>query len=279
MAGAPKSVKESPKPVLIRKLLPKYIDAKLLYVDVINELPAEANLEEIFESAGEQFDEKVLPFFKKKAGVVSAAELDAQLRNQGSSLRLMKKSWTENELVKYMTKQKIETQPELTRAELLAYYDEHKQDYAVEAKARWEQLVVRFDRFDSRTKARDSLAALGNKIYFGASFQATARNHSQGLRASGGGQQDWTAKGSLVSTELENAVFELPIDKLSDIIESKIGYHIIRVQERQEAGYIPFPEAQSDIREKITSQKREEDFQAHLVKLRETIPVDILLDE
>ncbi|HMO13947.1 MAG TPA: peptidylprolyl isomerase [Pirellulaceae bacterium] len=278
LATAPETVRREQRENLIERLLPKYIEAKMLYIDVLAGLPAEADVDAIFESAGEQFDENVLPLIKKQAGIQSTSELDAQLRSQGSSLRLMRKSWSENELVKYIMREKVTAQSEVTREELLEYYRNNQAEFERKARARWEQVMVRFDRFNNKQEARNELAKLGNKIINGASLSAVAKNESHDINADKGGQYDWTVKGSLVSPELDREIFSLPLNELSEIIESKSGYHIIRVLERQEAGLVPFLEVQSEIKNKITEDRREAAFQSHLEKLRERIPVDILIE-
>lgn len=279
LAGAPPEVVKQFRGEIIRRILPRYIDSKLMYVDVISGLPKEANLDKIFEEAGKQFDEHVLPVLQKQAKMRSAAEMDAYLRSQGSSLRLMRKSWSENELTKYMTKEKIQSDPEVTRQELLEYYKENEDEFKVVARARWEEIMVKFDQFDDRLSAKKAMAEMGNKIVGGASFAAVARKSSNGFTASDGGKYDWTVKGSLVSPELDRAIFELPIDHLSEIIETQTGFHIVRVIERQESGHIPFVEAQTEIRKKLVQIKQDEEFKQHMAKLRRTIPVEILIDQ
>jgi len=279
LPNAPKSVRDQQRPELIRKLLPKYIDSKLMFVDVLTELPEEADLEGIFQSAAEQFDESVLPMLQEELGANSTAEMDAYLRSQGSSLRLMRKSWSENEFTKYMVRQKLDADPDISRQELLDYYRAHQNEFSVEAKARWEEIMVRFDRFSSRLEAKQAIAQMGNEIIYGASFPAVAKRGSHGLKADQGGRHDWTVQGSLLATSVDQAVFELPLNVLSDIIESQHGYHIIRVLERTEAGTIPFAEAQTEIRKKLQTEKRQEQYQKHLEQLRQSIPIDILIDE
>ena len=279
MTGAPKHIIDEQRPLLIRKLLPKYVDQKRMYVDVIANLPKEANLESIFSTAGEQFDEHVLPVLMEQAKAQSAAEMDAILRSQGSSLRLMRKSWTENELTKFMTREKVKVDQEVSRQELLDYYRENQSLYEIQAQARWEEIMVRFKSFPDRMSAKKALADMGNRIVNGANFAAVARKDSQNINASEGGKYDWTRKGSLAATELDEAIFNLPLNRLSEIIETRSGYHIIRVLERQDAGFKDFGEAQSDIREKLQEKKNEDAFQEHLKKLRNSIPVEYLIDQ
>ena len=74
---------------------------------------------------------------------------------------------------------------------------------------------------------------MGNAVLRGASFAVVARRESNGPRAEDGGRYDWTNQGSLASEKLDHAIFSLPVDVMSDIIEDQFGFHIVRVVERK----------------------------------------------
>ena len=57
-----------------------------------------------------------------------------------------------------------------------------------------------------------------------------------------GGRYDWTTKGSLVSDVIDQAIFSLPVGKLSRILEDEKGFHIVRVIEREDCGPCLLPE-------------------------------------
>ena len=137
--------------------------------------------------------------------------------------------------------------------------------------------MVRHDKFDSSSEAMSTIIELGNKIVYGASLSGVAKKSSHGFRAYEGGQHDWTTKGSLVMKEIDSALFELPVGELSDVIKTDQGYHIIRVLEREEAGVVDFVEAQVEIKKKLESEKRVAAFDDHIQKLRDSIPVEILI--
>ncbi len=75
--------------------------------------------------------------------------------------------------------------------------------------------------------------------------------------------------------DLDQLLFTIEPGKLSEIIATDQGFHIVRVMERSPEGFVPFAEAQSDIREKLLQAKREAVFREHLAKIRERIPVEI----
>lgn len=107
---------------------------------------------------------------------------------------------------------------------------------------------------------------------------AVAKKNSHGYMAFEGGQHDWTTKGALVLKSVDEAIFSLPVGKLSDVIESENGYHIIRVIERNDATKKPFLEAQVEIKERILNENRKKAFEEHVKKLKREIPVEYFLN-
>ncbi len=273
---APDAIKAQQRERLISLALPTQIDKRLLYVDVVKGLPPEADLDKMFESIGKSFDQEALPEFLKKQSFNSALEFDVYLRKLGGSLRQFRQAWIEDQFVKYFVSQKLKSNYEPTHAEMWKYYQEHLTEYSYAARARWQQLLIRFDRVPDKTEARRMIAELGNKVVYGASFEAVTRDNSQDLNADKDGQQGWVNKGSLAAEELDKAIFTIPVNELSDIIETKIGFHIVRVLERNEAGTTPFHEAQVDIKEKLIQQHRNKQLEDYINKLRRQIPIEIV---
>ncbi len=277
MPTAPENVKREQRKLVLEKLLNKYIESKMFYVDIIRGLPEGANVKDIYKTLGEHFDKEVLSKILKKNNVKTANAFDIRLRSQGVSLRQFRARWIEDEFVRYFLKDKITINPDVQHQEIIDYYRKNQETYRRKARARWEQIEVHFSKFTNRTQARQAIAKLGNEVVYGAPLTAVAKRGSHGLKATDGGQEGWVTQGSLVSKKLNEAVFSLPLNRLSDIIETDLGFHIVRVLERTPAGFVPFTEAQVEIKKKLTEKKREESFKKHLEKLRREIPVEILI--
>lgn len=275
MSTAPMSVKRREAKNILPRLLPKYIQGKLLLVDALESLPEGANVDDIYSSAGDQFDEMMVPQLMKNVNVESPAKLDAYYRALGSSLRNVRRSWIESELVKYMMRSKININPDVSHREMHEYYVENKDQYSVPAKVKWEQLMVRFDQFPNQDAARAALAEMGDEVVYGAPLAAVAKRSSQGFKASDGGQQGWTTRGSLVDKKLDDMLFNMEIGKLSNIVPTRGGLAIIRVIERQKAGFIPFEESQSEIKESLLSAKQDVEFQKHIANVKKRVPVEV----
>jgi parvulin-like peptidyl-prolyl isomerase len=279
IGGAPEDVKAKRRQEMIPQVLPRFVEAKILFLGSLQELPEGADIKGVLKQAEDEFDESQLEKVLKNSGLKSVNEFDAYLRAQGSSLRKIRQSWAQEQLTKYFLSRAVNIDNEVTHQEMLDSYRKNIETYAQPAKAKWEQIMIRFDRAGSRSKAKKKLVELGDNVVYGANFATVAKKESHGFLASQGGQHDWTTKGALVLSEIDNAIFSLPVGDLSDIIETSNGFHIVRVIERSEAMTKPFLEAQVEIKKRILDEKRKKAFDEHVKKLKREIPVEYYLNE
>ena len=82
--------------------------------------------------------------------------------------------------------------------------------------------MANLDHFSSRQEAYRAFE-MGNEVLRGGDFATMAQARSHGPTASKGGQHDWTSKGSLVSKEIDAAIFSLTVGRMSQIIEDSKG--------------------------------------------------------
>jgi parvulin-like peptidyl-prolyl isomerase len=269
--------------LLIQQQLKTVIESKLMYTAFLRQIPDKSRAvaePQIWQQVHKKFDEDELPGAMERADVKTPQELDAKLREYGWSIAKQRRTYGERALGMEGALQSVERNPVVTHQEMLDYYEDNADKYALPAAARWEQLSIRFDRTGSREEAYERIARMGNEIVLGgAPFWAVAQRDSHDIQAEQGGVHDWTTQGSLASKVLDQAVFSLPLGQMSDIIEDSRGFHILRVLERRAASRVPFTEAQVEIRKKIQGQKRQQQFQEYTERLRREIPVWTIYDD
>jgi parvulin-like peptidyl-prolyl isomerase len=263
---------------LTRRLLDSRIETKLAYQDAKRQLPAEA-VTRVEKNIADAFDREEIEKLMKRVGAASRQELDVKLQSLGSSLEIKRRAFVEQMLAQQWIRQKVKVDGEVSHEQMIGYYHEHIADFEAPARARWEELEVRFSRHPRREEAYALIAQLGNRVLRGEPLAAVAKQASEGITAANGGQRDWTTRGSLVSRELDDALFGLPLNEPSQIIEDKVGLHIIRVLERKDAVRTPFTEAQVEIRKKIKDQRVESQMKAYLENLRRQVPIWTVYDD
>ncbi len=268
--------------LFVQQLLPRKIEVKLVMLDFYRTIPADKRNEvlgNIDKQVEKQFFDAQVPVLMEQLEVESLTQLDAKLRSFGTSIGTQKSEFREQMMARTIIGDKINRTPEITHEQLLEYYREHSSEYDIPARARWEKLTARFDKYPDKAAADRAIVEMGNQVLRGAEFAAVARKLSQGTNATNGGYHDWTTKGSLVSEVIDQAIFTLPLHRLSPKLEDDRGFHIVRVTERQEAGRIEFLDAQQEIRNKLQEEDRKRQVRDYLDGLRKDTYVWTIFDE
>ncbi|MEM7784840.1 MAG: hypothetical protein AAF623_15935, partial [Planctomycetota bacterium] len=174
----PEAMKAQQRAIMVPQMLPQFVDQKLRFVSVVEALPDKVNLEDVISQAEKEFNENALPKMLEQSGYPSIVEFDAQLRFQGSSLKKFRKKWSEDQLTAFFFNQRIQSENDITHSELIEAYREKQQTYFIPAKSKWEQVMVRFDKFASKQDAQTAIVELGNQLIYGANLAAVAKKSS-----------------------------------------------------------------------------------------------------
>ncbi len=253
---------------LTRQALRQYVEVKAIFQEFFRDMVGTAAPKEIEETkkkvvtkAGKIFFEKQVPVLFQKYKVTTIAELEAKLQAKSLSLVTLKTQFVEQVLASELERKYVPEKFEIDRYDLLTAYQEgkNKGEWSVPGRVRWRQLTVRFDKHD-RQEADKLIREMGNQVFLGGKpFEAVAKQMSEGFTASEGGIYDWTTQGSLKSKEIDKAIFSYPLRELSGIIADDLGLHIVEVLEREEGHIKDFTEAQADLRESISNERRNQE--------------------
>jgi peptidyl-prolyl cis-trans isomerase D len=173
-----------------------------------------------------------------------------------------------------------------------AWYDSHGSDYKTPEKVHARHILIAFkgarsatgeaakrEKADAKKKADEIVAKLRQP---GADFVELAKAETD--EPSGkmsGGDLGYFAQDAMVK-EFSDVAFKLPKGQISDPTESPFGYHIIRVEDKQDKKEISFDGAREDIAKKLLKTERapkllEAKANDVLAALKEKRPVDDLL--
>lgn len=252
------------------------IDRKLLYNEFRRNVPAD-NLPKIEENLRQPFEERELPDLMKQLKVDNQRDLEIRLAQLGSSLADVRRGFNERIIAQEWIRSKVKVNEDVGPDEMIDYYRTHLSDYDYPSQARWEELMVRKDRFKDPAAAYAEIAQLGNLVWQsgtqkpvrGAAFAEIAKAKSDGFTAKDGGLHEWTTKGALQCKAIDEALFTtLQVGQMSPIIDSGPAFHIVRVLERKEAGRKPFTDVQADIRDRLKEKRYSKEAVKYLTKLR-----------
>ena len=156
------------------------------------------------------------------------------------------------------------------KEEIQKYYDEHKQEFI-----RPEQVALRSIEVNTAGKDATEVADLKKKaetalkrIRDGEDFGEIAKRYSDGATAKQGGYLGQYKRGEL-SKELEDAVFKMKRNDLTDVMETKQGFLIIQVLEHYDEGEQSLAKVENEINEKLYEKRMEPALREYLKTLRE----------
>jgi peptidyl-prolyl cis-trans isomerase C len=67
----------------------------------------------------------------------------------------------------------------------------------------------------------------------------------------------------------EEAAFAMDVNDISDVVETRFGYHIIKVTDKKDANTVSFEQAKEQIIEQLENQKKSELAQQYIKELKE----------
>jgi peptidyl-prolyl cis-trans isomerase SurA len=121
----------------------------------------------------------------------------------------------------------------------------------------------------AQAKANDLL----EQIRKGASFEDIAKKYSDGPSAAQGGDLGLFKRGALAK-ELEDKTFAMKAGDISDVIRTKQGYVILKVNQHQAAGIPDMKDVLPKLQDALYYQKLQPALRAYLTKLREEAYID-----
>lgn len=243
--------------MLIQKDIAAHIQQKLL-VERMKATLKPDQMKQMNAHIDQLFEKDQIPKLKKDLGVSNKTELELELNKKGTTLQNVKDNFALERLSIEFLVAKSEKPDPIERPDLIAYYNEHPDQFNIQPQVKWQQIQVSVNPKVSKSAAREKLNEAIEELNRGVPFDQVARKYSDGLTAKEGGTRDWMEEGNLADTKLEQKLFTMPLNQLSDIHEGKDAFCVVRVIDRKDAGRQPFSEVQEDIRAILVAEQNKQ---------------------
>lgn len=149
-----------------------------------------------------------------------------------------------------LTDADVRSRVQVTEDDLRAYYNDNISRFQLQNRAKVRRIMFStLGKTDAeieeiRRKAEEVLRQTRRP---GAKFEELARQHSEDSNSRDkGGDIGWIVPGQ-TEAEFERAAFSLPKGAISDVVRTKIGFDIIKVEEREQARTQPLEEVRAAI--------------------------------
>lgn len=207
-----------------------------------------------------------------KSGISDPDKFHDWIHEQtGMTYEDYKQQITDQYLTQRLVGQEIQSRINVPENEMHDYYDKHKGDFVRKDQVFLSQIVISTEGktpaqvAQAEKKAKD----LAERARKGDKFSDLARANSDDPEtAREGGQLPPTQRG-IMRPEIEAKVFSASKGTVLDpILVDKVGYVVLRVDDRFEAGQETFDEAKEEIQSILSRPKMEPKVREYLTKLR-----------
>jgi peptidyl-prolyl cis-trans isomerase C len=159
--------------------------------------------------------------------------------------------------------------------EIREFYDTNIDRFSKPQRIRASHILIKADESDAdtdRERKRVEIEGLRERLLAGEDIETLAADHSDCPSKSNGGDLGYFSRGQMVEP-FENAAFSLEIGGISEVVETRFGYHVIKLTEKEDAGVTPFEESREDITAYLFDMKKQEEISNILESLRESAEI------
>ena len=182
------------------------------------------------------------------------------LEAQNFTLGEFKKMETEKMIVSAMRSKNVRKNTIASPAKVEAYYKAHRDQFSSKEEVKLRMIMIPSHAADGEAAAQKALAdEIFTKLNTGAEFDRLAQIYSEDSTRDLGGDWGWVERKTLAGP-LEKVAFNLPIGKVSHIVEFSGNYYILKVDEKRGGDTKSLEQARPDI-EKLLIQQEAQDLQ------------------
>ncbi len=218
------------------------------------------------------------------------AELDKQLKSQnmteedfkalleayGRSFEEQKQQIMNGMAVKKMIEQQMAgTVKDANDRQIREFYDKNLRMYTTPEQVKASHILIgtssnepNSDPNTVKEAAKAKALELLEKVRNGEDFAELAKQYSSCPSGKNGGDLGFFGKGQMVP-EFEKAAFDLKVGQVSDVVETKFGYHIIKLTDHKDESVKPFDDVKAEIAEQLNNETKQRFAMDYIRKIQE----------
>src|SRR2546421_1037178 len=213
---------------------------------------------------------KRLDAIRTQNNLPSMEELEKAVSGQGTNWEDFKNNIRSTLLTQRVISSEVGSHITISDEEVTKYYEAHKTEFVRAEQVALREIVVNTegkkpeDLPDLKKKAETAL----KRVQDGEDFGEIAKRLSDGSTKSQGGFLGVYKRGEL-SKELEEKVFQMKRNQLTEVMETKQGYLVLQVLEHYDEGEQSLAKVKNEIMDKLYSARMEPAMREYLKTLRE----------
>jgi len=191
------------------------------------------------------------------------------LEAQNYTLGEFRRKEMEQMIVQAMRSHNVKTKNIISPTKVEEYYRKHREEFTSKETIKLRMIMIPGQKDTATAPAQKALAeeVLG-KLASGDEFDRTAQIYSEDSTRDNGGDWGWIEHNTLAGP-LEKIAFNMPVGRVSNIIDYAGNYYILKVEDKQGGTTKSLAEVRADIEKKLVQEEAQQIQERWIASLRE----------
>ncbi|MFZ5802292.1 MAG: peptidylprolyl isomerase [Candidatus Omnitrophota bacterium] len=200
------------------------------------------------------------------------AAMEKAMEEQGMTLRALRERVERKEMVQKLHDMEIRSKIVVSPLEIEAYFKDHPEEFSEKEKVRVLSLTIKKSDEAREQGLKDEEAwkiiqNLRAEIMKGRDFKEAASKFSEDRQDHKAGAGEWITRGDMIPA-IDEVIFTMKNGETSEIIETSMGYHLFRLEEKKTGKTPTLEEARDAIYGVLFRKKYEERFKEWMEGLK-----------
>jgi len=258
-------------PSLVRRL-----QARVLDKAIGNLLINQESKKRTIENMDEKVDQRVKDL-EQKYGAGQGMERYLKIRK--STLGDLREGLKRRVKIDEYLKEQGVLEPEIPEERIREMYDADPDSFSTTEAVTVSHILISADAHagtEKKEQARQKAEQIREEILEGKDFDEMAKKHSDCNSASGGGNLGRVRKGHMPA-EFEKVAFPLKKDAVSEVVETRFGYHVIKVVDKHPAHVVPYEQMRGFLKKYLQDEESKKKLASHIEELKKRAEIEIML--
>jgi parvulin-like peptidyl-prolyl isomerase len=250
-----------------------------LLVDVVDEMLVVQRGKELGYKLNEEQFKSVLDNLKTQNKIENDEQLLAALKQENMTMSDLRRNLERSMIAQRVQQAEIFGRVAVTEDEARKYYDQHLNEFTTPSSVMLREILVsvptdpRGVNVAADDEAKTKAEAIRQRVLGGESFEKVAADASDAASKANGGLLGPLNVNDL-SADFRKIVDGLKVGGVSSVIRTQRGYQVLKLESSTPTQVLTFDQAREQISERVVTDKRRDEFQKYLVKLRGQAIID-----
>jgi peptidyl-prolyl cis-trans isomerase C len=178
--------------------------------------------------------------------------------------------------IRELIDQKVANKVVITDEETKAYYTGNPQLFKQPEQVKASHILIKVEPTADEAKkaeARKKIKEVQQKLKSGGDFAELAKEYSEGPSGARGGDLGFFKRGQMVKP-FEDVAFAMKTNEVSDLVETRFGYHLIKVYDKKPEQTLAYADVKEKIAQRLKQEKVEKDATRYVENLKKGAKVE-----